>query len=1072
MTTNRNSDPQSTATPPPVVIYLLFFLSGAAGLMYETLWLRRLALDFGATAPATATILAIFLGGLGLGALLFGRFSRRLQRPLRWYGLIELAVACCGLLSPWLLTQTGRIFLNGPATWELSPMIAMFFRALLVIPALLPAAVLMGGTLPILTRALTTDPQQFSRRVGHLYGWNTAGAVAGIFLTLYILLPGLGVTTSIELAAGVNVLVGLIMLILARREQTLTVDPALEVQAAPAPVPGLFIFLFALSGLAAMVLEVGWTRLLTPLSGSSVYAFGVMLGGFLLGLASGSLVGARWSRHCSSPLPFFLTLIGFGASALLTLPFFPYLPNVIRMIQQIWPHSFFGLQLEIFLISAILMFPATFFSGMALPLLLPALMTQKEESGAVTGRLYAWNTFGGIVGSLAAGFYLLPSFGVHPVILATALLLLFFNAFAILSLSRITFWKRALLISLILLLALVGWRANTHWNPKWQTFALDAVRNGQIPLTTLMKRFELLFQQEGINANVSVHQSTTGQLSLAINGRTNASNGVLDMRTQLLLGHLPLVYAPDTSSALLIGLGSGITLGAMATYGIRQLECAELEPLLLNAARYFHKENRDVLDNPDVKIHAADGRNFLLASRQSWDVIVSEPSHLWAAGTANLYTEDFFQACRKHLTPKGVFCQWFHAYQLHPSEVRLLINTFLSVFPDGVMWYSMPGDMMLLGGPSPMILDGNRLQSLWENNADFRNDLISLNIQTPDALTACFLLDPERLAVAKTGMELKNTDDLPLLEFFAPRGMLQSDYRSRNFNALQRLGRTAELPAVNLDPVVFASPDHQLHLARAWKTMEMYRTALAACEKGLKVNPEYLPLRQEAAELLLKLDKPREAMQMLEKYASSNTAEAELFFVIACAGRQLGNAELIYDNLKKAIKKAPDNPDYHGAMADLYFDAKDYEQAMLSYRVCLKLREDSPRDDNDRAMGYLLGKIGYCAYRLQDYLTARKSLEDALRWETPYIQVYQTLGDVCFAQKDFVAAAEAYQVTLTLDKDNEPSRIRLWQSLKKCGKTRQAQQVFDELMERRPFHPEILRELQNQSSSTDRGNGR
>jgi spermidine synthase len=761
----------------------LFLLSGATALVYEVLWSRWLTLVLGHSAAAVGMVLAAFMAGLALGAALAGRGAEGLspRLSLALYGTLEVGIALFALASPGLIFALRDLVAGQGAPLPVKgPLMAL---------VLVPPTAMMGATLPLVCRALAGQ-EDLGAAFPLLYGLNTLGATLGAFLAGFLALPWLGQTATLAWTAATNGAVGALALALARRQpgpHPATAAPGpgprspgpRPTRAAPGPdarepdtcpEPGPFplaaaLACAALAGAAAMAYEVAFTRVLTMILGSSVYGFSMVLTLFLVGIGLGSLL-ARRARPHRRDFAFGWAQVAMAAAALGALLYIPLVPGLfVAWFPQADGSFPRVLALQFCLATPVLLLPALC-TGLALPLL------QQVAAPALgrLGLLYAANTLGCIAGSTGAGLVLLGRVGAEGTLAAGIACNLVAAALALP-------WTGRPALPALALAALAG---ASLLRPSWDPRLLAG---GAGVYAALLARTahgleapgELLFYKDGLSTTVSVHRLGS-IMYLRVNGKTDASTGQGDMATQLMLGHLPVLYHPRAHRAGIVGLGSGITAGAVAAHpGVREIEVAELEPAVLEAARFFAPWNAGVLDDPRLVVTLDDGRNHLLESRRSYDILSVEPSNPWIAGIGSLFTEEFYRLCRQRLAPGGVLCHWIHLRALDPRDLRMVLATFARVFPRGQMWLGGPRDLLLLGfqGQDPGPGLPARLQAAW-NTPRVRADLVRLGVEAPGGFYGRYLGAVEDLAGWLEGADL-NTDDRPLLEFRAPLSLYRQD---------------------------------------------------------------------------------------------------------------------------------------------------------------------------------------------------------------------------------------------------------------------------------------------------------
>ncbi len=853
-----------------------FFVSGAAGLVYQVIWTRMLGLLLGHTVYAVTTVLAAFMAGLALGAYFFGRIIDRRGRPLLTYGLLEGGTGLFCLLLPALFAQTERVILSLSHMTLPPPVVGSVQFVLLFVLVLIPTT-FMGATLPVLSKFAVDQLGSVGRRVGDLYGLNTFGAVVGVVAAGFFLLPAIGMTATTFLAAGFNLVVAAIAILLDRRAGGATQTAREDERAMGAALPDLdsgrtaLIMLatwgLGLSGAASMVYEVAWTRALSLVIGSSTYAFSTMLTTFLAGLAFGSFLFARLRGRRQARLSIFGGLeVAIGFAALVLIPLFGLLPDLCLRLFARFPPSHSTALLSQFLLSFLVMIVPTTLIGATFPAVAQACVGSLERLGHSVGRLYAANTLGAIGGAMTAGFVLIPMLGVRSSIAMAAAVNVLVGT-AILAVTART-WRLAVVPVLFVAVAL----STPAWNRSVMGSGVAVYAQRFVQLGDALSHFhsdaaskEILYYREGTNATVAVERSAK-MTTLKVNGKVDASNGI-DMLTQLMLGHLPALLHPQPERVLVIGLGSGVTAGAVAQHPVKAIDVVELEPAVVEASSFFSQENRAVLRDPRVRVVIADGRSFMLASEKRYDIISSEPSNPWMAGVANLFSREFYDLCRHRLAADGIMVQWVHGYSLFPSDLRMIVNTFRQVFPHTTIWRTHKGDYLLVGTPRTLAIDYTVLRARYAASAAIREDMGVIGWDSPLAVLTLFLLDEEAAGryAADAG---QNTDDLPLLEFSAPLA-LYAQTIDDNHSLLQTIS-TRRLPAlINASEGLLQAADAQLHFARAlWVWGEREQASRELEHLSLPAETDVV-LHIERARLLFSLGKVQQALENLHDLSST-----------------------------------------------------------------------------------------------------------------------------------------------------------------------------------------------------------
>lgn len=794
-----------------LIIFLCFFLSGGSGLLFEVLWTRELGLVFGSTTLAMSTVLSVFMGGLALGSYLCGRQVGRIRRPLRAYALVEAGVGLYALSVPlWLQLYpklNALLWRSVGDHYAVLSLLRFLATALLLI---LPTT-LMGATLPLLSQFLSTqrNPRGVlgaSVQIGALFALNTAGAVLGTFLSGFELLPRLGVSATNYVGATVNLSLAVIILLCERRllspptelplaagaasDLSPEADAASGESAEPLPPPylptprqrQLAVTAYAVSGATAMIYQVLWTRALAIVLGSSVYSFTIILLAFLIGLAAGAAVLTRLLPRLRRPV----TALGLTHALTLFTAVWSYLtldrlPEIFLVILRGASFSVDELLGTQFVLAAVAILPATLAMGAVMPLTIRIYTASAAGAGRDVGVAYALNTVGAIAGSFAAGFIVLPVLGLQRGLLMCSGVTAGLAAVLLWHGERGQEASRRRELGRAAALGLAGLTAAfIALAPKWNLSHFSAglfrisIAKSIIYLENRVMP-QLLYYKDGISTTVSVEQwsKTT---ALKNNGKVDASNGD-DMGTQIMVGLMPLLFHPTAldkpPKVAVIGYGSGVTIGAVTQFPIGHADVIELEPAVVEAGdRFFADVSHLPSQNPKVRVHIGDGRNFMTQSDSRYDVIVSEPSNPWITGVSNLFTVDYWRLAKSRLAEDGVFCQWAQLYELSQPNIKTLLRSFVSVFPNTYIFAAehLSSDVILVATRKPLPLDLHRLRRNFQDPA-LRAELHRAQIDSPEELLADLLLTPDEIPAFTIGAVI-NTDDNARIEFAAPRDLL------------------------------------------------------------------------------------------------------------------------------------------------------------------------------------------------------------------------------------------------------------------------------------------------------------
>lgn len=934
----------------------LFLLSGATALIYQVVWTRLLTLFFGSTTLAVSTVLAVFMGGLAIGSALLGRKADGAAEPVRFYGWLELGIGMLAMATPltFAAMEQAYLYLHGelePSFWQ-----AALLRFVLSALLLLPPTIMMGGTLPVLSKVFLDERGgNTARSISLLYFINTLGAVLGTLAAGLLLLQLMGIQ-ALLIAAG---LVNIGIFVYARRLPRLNrAAPATEGAAgtgwsvnALAAVAILFF-----SGLAALVYEVAWTRVLTLVIGSSTYAFTLMLATFLVGIALGSAIVGRYARRRQPGLALLaICQVLIGVLALGTAALFGWLPDAFVALFGKVGETYGLFLLANFLLCFLVMVPATLFMGASFPVASALVVESFGSSGRRIGLLYAGNTVGAILGAFLAGFVLLPNLGIQHTLLLTMLVNLVSGLIvAVLVLARSRAgrdaWTPAFAAVCILLLA-VGAR------PGWDRLRMTsgpyayAVQYQRIPIDARLARVEQVYYREGPMATVSVIREGE-HVRLAVDGKTDAGN-FRDMTTQVFAGHLPLLVKPDARDVLVIGYASGITAGAVGRHEVARIDCVEIEPAMREASDFFRAENYHIIEDPRFTLIVDDARSHVLSSGRQYDIIISEPSNPWQAGSSRLFTREAFVNAKARLGPGGVMAQWMHLYGVDVETFRLVVRTFQSVFPHVSLWADPEyPDVIFLGSDAPIRLDPLALNALFRPDGRVAGSLARIGYPEPAALFKAFLLDTEE-ARRFAGSGPLNTDNLPLLEYHAPRSLYSSTALQENARALFAAKAPESFPAMAAGAA--SNGGAAASLLKDWGQALAQRRA-SANAKGAFLRATELDPRDAEAYFLLGLIRmqtsdPHGAMRAFERAVALDAKLGEAHSHLGTLLLQARETERARAHLSQAIALGSDSSGLRNNLAVIHAKGGRMAEAVREARTALNL-DPSNRVARDNLLNF------------------------------------------------------------------------------------------------------------------------
>ena len=805
---------------PPLVVSILLFITGFCALVYQTVWLREFRMIFGGSTAASAAVLAIFMGGIGIGSLILGKKTDGKRNPLRFYGKLEMLIAGITIFTPALLWLAEFVYLKAGGITALGAVGGTLLRAGLAVLVLGGPTLLMGGTLPAAARAVVTRSDGGRRHLALLYGSNTLGAVLGVLLSTFFLLEHLGNRQTLWLACLLNLLAGFAALRLAkgphfareRHRSRQEGEPLRKGRPAPAP---LILVAAGAAGFVFLLMELVWYRMLGPLLGGTTFTLGLILATALLGIGIGSIVYA--ATHKDRParmrhLAFTFALEGL----LLAVPYAlgDQIAVLALLLQPLGTFGFAGKVVGWSVTAALLIFPAAMVSGFQFPLLIALLGQGRQDLGRHTGLGYASNTLGAILGALAGGFGFLPFFTAPGTwVLAVALLLLLSLCFAIAArkLERsprpFPFSIPVALVAIPLLLATgptAVWR-QLPIGAGLQPLPLGVTPNSERDWFNAVRR-SLLHEMDGRESCIGI--TANQAISFVVNGKTDG-NARQDASTQVMSGLLGALLHPAPRQALVIGLGTGSTAGWLgALPEIEEVDVMELEPAVKTAAELCAPVNRNALQNPKVKIAIGDARELLLTSTRQYDIVFSEPSNPYRAGVSSLFTREYYEAVRGRLRNGGLFIQWTQGYDIDAQAVQSIYATLHAVFGHVETWQTNEADMLFIASAQPLPY---RVEAMKERIAQspYREALAwAWRVSDLEGVMAHYVAN-SAFADAAAALGTINTDDRNLLEFAFARSVGAGSGKGFHLKTLRELarGRGGDRPETMEGEVDWAAVD-------------------------------------------------------------------------------------------------------------------------------------------------------------------------------------------------------------------------------------------------------------------------
>lgn len=725
-------------------ILLLFFLSGFSSLVYQIIWLKKLHLIFGVTTPSVVAILVAFMSGLSLGSFKLGKYSNRFKNPFLVYGLLEGIIGLYAFIINHLFNLLDKIFVIFYNQLFDFPFIVDFLRFLFSFGILFLPTFLMGGTFPIVVEGVEKLKEDFGKKTGKLYGINTLGAFFGTFLATFFLIPNFGFVKTNYFAILLNFLIFLSALFFPNKiklEEKKSEFNEINYK-------GYFLVIVFFMGFTSLGYEVLWNRILVLHTGSNVYAYGLVLCNILFGIGIGSLFFSIYYKRIKDPLRFLgwveLLLVLYSLFQIYLLLNFS---NILVTFASI-PWKWASLQIfsSLFLGSLVLLFIPTFFMGLSLPISIKIIAKAKENPGEIAGRIYGINTFGCIIGTFVTGIILIPFIGTTKT--------LFFIIFINLCLSFFIFNNKIeKLISSLFFFPIII---------LFFTFPEDKIFSSA---GIYKDKEDKIFAFKEDITGVIVGVERKDGLSLEINGINVAGTSPDLYIIQKLQGHIPLLFSKDPKKVLHIGLGSGGTLYTVSKYPVEEIIVAEISPGIVEvSSKFFTFLNNNVFDDKRVKIKIADGRNFILSSKEKFDVILSDSIHPKYLGNGFLYTKDYFNLAYNKMEEDGIASMWLPLYSLTLKNYKEIIRAFSDVFSYVYIWWfpePINSFTIVIGSKAPfdfkIFLDKIKEEKI-------NKDLKEIKLHQKEKILSCIIMDENSIKNYTKGIE-PHKDDLPTVEY-------------------------------------------------------------------------------------------------------------------------------------------------------------------------------------------------------------------------------------------------------------------------------------------------------------------
>lgn len=792
-----------------IIIYIFFFVSGMAGLIYEVVWGKYLSLFIGNTAIAHTIVLATFMGGLVLGNYYIGRYADRSKMSLKLFAYLEIGIGIYCLLFLILVPIFSSFYVGIAKVFSLNMMLINMIKFFFSIILIIIPTFLMGGTFPVISKYMIKNLEMKGRVISNLYYLNSFGAVVGGLLAGFYLIPKLGLMRTEITGVFLDIMIGLVILVfitmeekgiikikIDKKEKALT-NNLLSKDNISKKIMLAALIGIGLSGATTFIYELVWIRLLSSVIGSSTYSFTLMLAAIITGITLGSWIVHTKVDKMKSPLLVFGVLeLLLAFVMILSILFYERIPYYFTLFRSslTLTASAYGLyQFFKMIICLLLMLVPSTIIGMTLPIITGFLTRNIKTVGTDIGKVFAVNTIGGVVGAVLTGLVFIPFMGTRTTYEIGILINILIGSGVV--------WiylknKKRIILTSVLLAFIIVFKISIgdSWSDHIKVggnYLYKFRPNNFLHYKKFFAHFDVLSFDEDSNTSVTVTENIsfdniTKVRSLRVNGKPDASNSVVDLPTMSLLGHIPMLLHGRPKNVAMVGLGAGTSAGVVLMYdSIQQFDMIEISSAVVRAAdEYFTEINYNCLDDPRLNLVIEDAKTYLKVVDKKYDVIISQPSNPWIAGIGGLFTKETFRICKNKLADNGLFVQWFQVYNMSDETVRIIVDTFNSVFPTVTVWKTTENDIILVGHKNGRVqINADKILRKMKN-PKVAKSLKEINITSVSGFLFRNIMSPK--GVRKIKGDRLNTDYFPVLEYSAPRDqfigeasdlMIQTDER-------------------------------------------------------------------------------------------------------------------------------------------------------------------------------------------------------------------------------------------------------------------------------------------------------
>lgn len=945
------------------LLMLIYFASGVCSLIDEVVWIRLLKLTLGNTVYASSIVVSTFMGGLALGAFIMGRYSDRIKKRLRLYALMETIITISILSLPWGLRIADKFYVwfyraFDPTNRELLIVQVIISGLILVVPS-----TLMGSTLPLLGRFVTSLEKETGRLVGRLYALNTLGAALGCFLAGFVLIRAVGVMNTLYAAAGLNLLVAFSGWLLSRsygfevgqRDKEIPVN-CVEAVGTKVVDRRMFVLVIAffLSGAISIGYELLWMRSVVHLFSGYTYVFSSVLTVYLLGNVIGAGIGSGLAKKLKCPAAgFAITLSLLGLCGIFYLPYLIFwiskvMPGIDREVEltgRLIPYSAYMIKplvysIFLFLIPAIIM-------GTGFPIALQAWTNRVHKVGWSIGTAYGTNTIGAVMGGIVTGFILIPLMGTQLSISILGLAGVWIAGF-----MWLLFSHNSKTIGRFAVLATVGILTVVALKIPPDLFSAVIKSNPRLP-----KQLELLAVEEGVSTTVSLHRDPQADtLYLCTSGQRVAGDTYFWRSDQKMLGHFGILLNSKAKKVLSVGFGSGESTACMALHGLERAACVEIAPEMVNLSlRFFKHINLGDKLNEEIDMIYMDAKNYIHLTDDKYDAIVNDsihPKHF--AENSSLYAKEYYEDAKKRLEKSGLFISWIPTYNVEPiSVLDSIVGTMMEVFPHVTVWYMTPDPaqyFLVVGSEqwqyfSPKHMDTELL------NYNVANSLSEININNSKDIMSCYIGDENDLRRFIKSFSI-NSDFRPFIEFTTANRPAGDTMFGKFISCVRKnsIYQHIDWKGFNKEEKKKWLLDYQrVHKASSYLLMSNntrnFLDKLNCCAEGLIVlpgNPALLDLRKRTERDMyysyskfLQSGRIETAFLQIENILKIHPESAVSWMIKSRCMQAMGNTQKGLEAAITAVHLAPDNPDTHFLLGSLMFSTGLLEEAITEYREAL-----------------------------------------------------------------------------------------------------------------------------------------